>query len=161
MSKRSVFCISNSRTQAAQIADGLRSEGYSDEGISTFFPDGAMSRDFADEKGTKAAEVAATGVGTWSLLGDTLGWLAATGRLLSGAAVGAAVGCIAGALIGMGIPEHQAKLFGGKVGPLISADRMVAALSGAAIGAAAGGIAGATARGHHHPIWPASRELAD
>ena len=34
---------------------------------------------------------------------------------LSGAAVGAAVGGIAGALIGMGIPEYEAKRYEGKI----------------------------------------------
>jgi uncharacterized membrane protein len=34
---------------------------------------------------------------------------------LSGAAVGATVGGISGALIGMGIPEYEAKMYEGKV----------------------------------------------
>ena len=132
MSKKSVFCISNSRTQAAQIVDGLRGKGFSNDDISTLFPDKATSRDFAYEKHTKAPEVATTGAGTGGLLGGTLGWLVGIGSLaipgvgpliaagpivaaLSGAAVGAAVGGIAGALIGMGIPEYEAKRYEGKV----------------------------------------------
>jgi hypothetical protein len=96
----------------------------------------------------KASKVPATVSGTGGLLAGTLGWLVATGSLLSGAVAGAAVGCIAGPLIGIGMPEHEAKRHEGKVGPLIAADALVAALTGAAVGAAVGGIAGATAQGH-------------
>jgi uncharacterized membrane protein len=65
-------------------------------------------------------------------LGGALGWLVGIGALaipgvgpfiaagpilaaLSGAAVGAAVGGITGALIGMGIPEFEAKRYEGRV----------------------------------------------
>jgi hypothetical protein len=132
MSKTSVFCITTSRSQAEQIVDGLRSEGFSNNDISALFPDKDTARDFAHEKHTKAPEGAATGAGTGGLLGGTLGWLAGVGTLiipgvgpllaagpivaaLSGAAVGAAVGGIAGALIGMGIPEYEAKRYEGKI----------------------------------------------
>jgi hypothetical protein len=132
MSKKSVFCITNSRDQAALIVDHLRIAGFSNNDISALFPDKATSRDFAHEKNTKAPEGAAAGVGTGGLLGGALGWLAGIGALaipgvgpliaagpivaaLSGAAVGAAVGGITGALIGMGIPEYEAKRYEGKV----------------------------------------------
>jgi hypothetical protein len=132
MSKKSVFCIANSRNEAALIVDQLRSAGFSNNDISALFPDKATSRDFAHEKNTKAPEGAATGAGTGGLLGGGLGWLAGIGALaipgvgplvaagpivaaLSGAAVGATVGGITGALIGMGIPEFEAKRYEGKV----------------------------------------------
>ena len=84
------------------------------------------TRDFAHEHNTKAPEGAATGAGTGALVGGTLGWLAGIGTLaipgvgpliaagpimaaLSGAAVGGTVGGVSGALIGMGIPEYEAK----------------------------------------------------
>ena len=132
MSKTSVFCITNSRIQADQIVEGLRSEGFSNNDISALFPDKATSRDFAHEKHTKAPEGAAAGAGSGGLLGGALGWLVGVGTLaipgvgpliaagpivaaLSGAAVGATVGGIAGALIGMGIPEYEAKRYEGKL----------------------------------------------
>ena len=132
MSKTSVFCIANSRTQAAQIVDGLLSEGFSNNEISALFSDRDTSRDFAHEKHTEAPEGAATGLGAGGLVGGTLGWLAGIGSLaipgvgpliaagpivaaLSGAAVGAAVGGIAGVLIGLGIPEYEARRYEGKV----------------------------------------------
>jgi hypothetical protein len=66
------------------------------------------------------------------VLGGALGWLAGIGSLaipglgpfiaagpimaaLGGAAAGGAIGGIAGALVGMGIPEYEAKRYEGKV----------------------------------------------
>lgn len=132
MSKKSVICITTSEAQAAGIVDCLKEEGFSNNDISALFPDKAGTRDFAHEKGTKAPEGAATGAGTGAVLGGAFGWLAGIGALaipgvgpfvaagpiaaaLSGAAVGGAVGGIAGALIGLGIPEYEAKRYEGKV----------------------------------------------
>jgi hypothetical protein len=132
MSKKSVFCIANSTLQANQIVDTLREQGFSNNDISALFPDNEGTRDFAHEKGTKAPEGATAGAGSGALLGGALGWLAGIGALaipgvgpfvaagpiaaaLSGAAVGGAVGGITGALIGMGIPEYEAKRYEGKV----------------------------------------------
>jgi hypothetical protein len=67
-----------------------------------------------------------------AVLGGALGWLAGIGALaipglgpfiaagpimaaLAGAGVGGAVGGLAGALIGMGIPEYEAKRYEGRV----------------------------------------------
>jgi len=132
MSKKSVICIATSEAQAARIVDSLKQEGFSNNDISALFPDRTGTRDFAHEKGTKAPEGAATGAGSGAVLGGALGWLAGIGALaipglgpfvaagpiaaaLSGAAVGGAVGGIAGALIGLGIPEYEAKRYEGKV----------------------------------------------
>src|SRR5262245_6919916 len=131
MSKKSVICIANSRTQAETIVERLKSSGFSPNDISVLFPDKASSREFAHEKNTKAPEGAATGAGTGGAVGGVLGWLAGIGALaipgvgpfiaagpimaaLSGAAVGAAVGGITGALVGMGIPEYEAKRYEGR-----------------------------------------------
>lgn len=132
MAKKAVFCIANSEIQAAHIVDRLRDEGFSNNDISVLFPDKTGTRDFAMQKGTKAPEGAATGAGTGAVVGGALGWLAGIGALaipgvgpfvaagpiaaaLSGAAVGGAVGGIAGSLIGLGIPEYEAKRYEGKV----------------------------------------------
>jgi hypothetical protein len=132
MSKKSVLCIASSENQASMIVDRLNNDGFSNNDISVLFPDKAGTRDFAVEKGTKAPEGAAAGAGTGAALGGALGWLAGIGALaipgvgpfvaagpiaaaLSGAAVGGAVGGIAGALIGMGIPEYEAKRYEGKI----------------------------------------------
>jgi len=132
MSKKAVFGIVKSESQATAIVDELKSTGFSSSDISALFPDKQGSRDFAHEQNTKAPEGAATGAGAGGLLGGTLGWLAGIGALaipglgpflaagpimglLSGAAVGAATGGLTGALIGYGMPEVEAKRYEGKV----------------------------------------------
>lgn len=132
MSKKSVFCIATSRPQAEQIVDRLKNANFSNNDISVLFPDKQTNRDFAHEKNTKAPEGAITGAGTGGVLGGALGWLAGIGALaipgvgpfiaagpimaaLSGAAIGAAAGGVAGALIGMGVPELEAKRYEGKL----------------------------------------------
>jgi hypothetical protein len=132
MSKKSVFCIATSRSQAEQIVERLKIANFSNNDISVLFPDKETSRDFAHEKHTKAPEGIATGASTGGVVGGALGWLVGIGALaipgvgpfiaagpilaaLSGAAVGATVGGIAGGLIGLGIPELEAKRYENKI----------------------------------------------
>ena len=132
MSKKSVFCITASREQANRFVDQLKTANFSNNDISVLFPDKGTSRDFAHEKNTKAPEGTVAGAGTGGVIGGALGWIAGIGALaipgvgpfiaagpilaaLSGVAVGAAVGGIAGGLIGLGIPEIEAKRYEGKV----------------------------------------------
>ena len=132
MSKSSVICIAKTESQAINIVNQLRAGGFSSNDISVLLPDKSGTRDFAHEQHTKAPEGAATGGVTGGVLGGALGWLAVIGALaipgvgpfiaagpimaaLGGAAVGGAVGGITGALIGLGIPEYEAKRYEGKV----------------------------------------------
>ena len=132
MSKKSVFCITPSREQANRIVDQLKAADFSNNDISVLFPDKGTTRDFAHEKNTKSPEGAVAGAGTGGVIGGALGWIAGIGALaipgvgpfiaagpimaaLSGVAVGAAMGGIAGGLIGLGIPEIEAKRYEGKV----------------------------------------------
>jgi hypothetical protein len=132
MSKKSVFCIANSRNQADRIVDQLKASNFSNNDISVLFPDKGTTKDFAHEKNTKAPEGAVTGASTGGVVGGALGWIAGIGALaipgvgpfiaagpilaaLSGAAIGATVGGIAGGLIGLGIPELEAKRYEGKI----------------------------------------------
>lgn len=132
MSTKSVFCIATSRAQADTIVEHLKQAGFSYNDISVLFPDKSSTREFAHEKSTKAPEGAATGAGTGGAIGGALGWLAGIGALaipgvgpfiaagpimaaLSGAAIGATVGGIGGALIGMGVPEYEAKRYEGLI----------------------------------------------
>lgn len=128
----SVFCIAPTQTIANQIVDRLKASAFNDNDISVLFPDKGSTRDFAHEKNTKAPEGATVGAGAGGVVGGTLGLLAGIGLLaipgigpfiaagpimasLSGIAVGAALGGITGALVGMGIPEIEAKRYEGKV----------------------------------------------
>ena len=127
-----VFCTVKTSTQATQIADSLKDAGFSHNDISVLMPDKDGTKDFAVDNQTKAPEGATAGVGTGALLGGGLGWLAGIGALaipgvgpliaagpimaaLTGAALGGSLGGVTGALIGMGIPEYEARLYEGKL----------------------------------------------
>ena len=128
---KSVFCTATA-AQTEAIIRNLKTAGFSSNDISVLMADKSGTKDFAHEHNTKAPEGAATGAGTGAVLGGALGWLAGIGALaipglgpfiaagpimaaLSGAAVVGAVGGITGALVGMGIPEFEAKRYEGKV----------------------------------------------
>lgn len=128
---KAVFCIVNI-SKAERIVERLKAAAFSNNDISVIMADKSGTRDFAHEHNTKAPEGAATGAGTGAVVGGALGWLAGIGSLaipgvgpliaagpimaaLSGAAIGGSVGGITGALIGMGIPEFEAKQYEGKV----------------------------------------------
>jgi hypothetical protein len=130
--KNAVYCIAQSRAQAETIVDGLRAAGFPANDISVLLPDKSGTRDFAHEQNTKLPEGAATGGVAGMGVGAVLGWLAGVGTLaipgvgpfiaagpimaaLGGAAVGGAAGGIIGALVGMGIPEYEAKHYEGKI----------------------------------------------
>ena len=125
---QAVFCIAKTEGQAQRIVVDLKSAGFSNNDISVLFPDKTGTRDFAHEHHTKAPEGAAAGAGTGGLLGGGLGWLVGIGALaipgvgpfiaagpimaaLSGAALGATTGGLVGGLIGLGIPEIEAKRY--------------------------------------------------
>jgi hypothetical protein len=127
-----VFCIAHSEQHAGRMVDDLKASGFSSDDISVLLADRSTTRDFAHVHSTKAPEGATAGAGTGGVLGGALGWLIGAGMLvipgagpfiaagpimamLSGAALGAAAGGIAGALVGMGIPELEAKQFEGKL----------------------------------------------
>lgn len=133
MSKnKSVFGIVKTRPEAEGLVADLQAAGFSTGDISVLFPDKGATRDFAHEQSTKAPEGAIIGSGVGGIAGGVIGLLAGIGMIalpglgaliaagpvmavLSGAAVGAAAGSLAGALIGLGIPEIQAKLYEGKI----------------------------------------------
>ena len=134
MSMKSVFCIATSREQADRIVDQLKIANFSNNDISVLFPDKGTSRDFAHEKSTKAPEGAAVwrrhghprrrSVGldrrNWRS-GHPRGWTLHRRRPDYGRAQwrghrsrrprwASRVG-----LIGLGIPELEAKRYEGKI----------------------------------------------
>jgi len=127
-----VFGIYQTQGDVEFAVDALRSEGFRNTDVSVLFPDNKGSKDFAIEKHTKAPEGTAAGATAGSVIGGVLGGLAGVGALaipgigpliaagpivavLTGIGVGGAVGGIAGALIGMGIPEYEAKRYEGRI----------------------------------------------
>jgi len=130
--KNAVYCIVPDRTQAERIVESLRGAGFASGDISVLLPDKSGTRDFAHEQNTKMPEGATTGGVAGMGVGAVLGWLAGIGTLaipgvgpfiaagpimaaLGGAAVVGAAGGIIGGLVGMGIPEYEAKLYDGKI----------------------------------------------
>jgi hypothetical protein len=126
------FGIYRTQADVEYAVDLLRAEGFRSTDISVLLPENQGTKDFAVEKNTKAPEGTATGATTGAVVGGALGWLAGIGALaipgvgpliaagpvvaaLTGVGVGGAIGGIGGALIGMGIPEYEAKRYEGKV----------------------------------------------
>ena len=127
-----VFGIYPDQLTAEDAVDSLRNSGFRSVDISVLFPDNQGTKDFAHEKHTKAPEVAVAAGSSGAVIGGALGWLAGIGALaipgigpfiaagpimgmLGGIGVGGALGGLAGALIGLGIPEYEAKRYEGRI----------------------------------------------
>lgn len=127
--KKSVFGVVKNQEQAQILVNDLLNKGFSRESISVLVSDvdGVVAKDVV-EKHTKAAEGAASGGVTGGIIGGLLGLLAGIGSIavpglgmfaaagpilgaLSGSGVGGGLGLIIGSLIGLGIPEYEAKHF--------------------------------------------------
>jgi hypothetical protein len=118
------------------LPESLRTPSASGVNVATV-KDGKVGREpgpgeIGTEKNTKAPEGATTGAVSGATVGGVLGLLAGIGALaipgvgpfiaagpimatLAGMGVGGAVGGLTGALIGMGIPEFEAKKYEGRL----------------------------------------------
>jgi len=129
---QAVMCLVATTAEAECLVNCLREAGFNTNDISMLLPDISGNRDLSYEKHSKAPEGTATGASAGALLGGAFGWLTGTGTVvipalgslvaagpiiaaLSVAAIGTAIGGIAGGLIGLGIPEFEAKQYEGKV----------------------------------------------
>jgi len=121
--KRSIFALFAENAAAENVIEQLKAAGVAPEDISILFAEPP-----GEKPATKAPEGTATGGTAGFVLGGVLGWLAGIGSFaipgigafiaagpimaaLSGAAVGAAMGGVTGALVGMGIPEYEARRY--------------------------------------------------
>src|ERR1041384_3582483 len=126
------FGIYRDRVSVENAVDALRAADFRNTDISVLFPENEGTKDFAVAKQTKAPEGTTTGATSGAVIGGGLGWLAGIGALaipglgpliaagpivaaLAGAGAGGVVGGITGALIGMGIPEYEAKRYEGRI----------------------------------------------
>ena len=126
------FGIYPDQMSVGEAVDALKRSGFRNTDISVLFPENVGNKDLAHEKHTKAPEGAVAGASTGAIIGGALGWLAGIGLLavpglgpfiaagpivaaLSGIGAGGAVGGFAGALIGVGIPEYEAKRYEGRI----------------------------------------------
>jgi len=131
-SQTAVFAIFPDQEAVEEAVDALRASNFRAADISVLFSSTESSKEFAHEQNTKAPEGAATGVAAGAVVGGGLGWLAGIGAIaipgvgpliaagpimamLAGAAGGGALGGLTGALVGLGIPEYEAKRYEGLV----------------------------------------------
>lgn len=130
--KTAVFGIYSTRQDVERAADVLARSGFPVTDISVLIPESLGSKDLGTTKATKAPEGAAAGASSGAVLVGTLGLLAGIGALaipgigpliaagpilstLAGIGVGGAIGGFTGALIGVGIPEYEAKRYEGRL----------------------------------------------
>jgi hypothetical protein len=118
--------VFDERNDAELAARDLREKGFKDDEIGYAWRDDAGK---THQEGNKSGEMAASGAGTGVVLGGIIGAGAAllipgvgpvvSGGLLASALAGAATGAVAGgvaggvggALVGLGIPEDEAKYY--------------------------------------------------
>ncbi|HZT38690.1 MAG TPA: quinol:electron acceptor oxidoreductase subunit ActD [Bryobacteraceae bacterium] len=127
-----VFGIYPNQQMLDDAVSRLQAEGFRNTDISVLFPENLGNKDLKTEKNTKAPEGVTAGATTGAVVGGALGWLAGIGALaipglgpviaagpivalLTGIGAGGVVGGVAGALVGMGIPEYEAKRYEGRV----------------------------------------------
>ena len=132
MANKAVFGLYTTRRQVENAVNELRAQGFRNTDISVLFPENVGTKDLAHAKATKAPEGVATGATSGAVVGGALGWLAGVGALaipgvgpliaagpiiaaLTGVGVGGTVGGIAGGLVGLGIPEYEAKRYEGRI----------------------------------------------
>ena len=130
--KTAVFGIYSTVAAADAATDAVVRAGFLPANLSALMPENLGSRPIATEKASKAPEGAAAGASTGAVLGGALGVLASIGALaipgvgpliaagpivaaLAGLGAGGVVGGFTGALIGMGIPEYEAKRYVGRI----------------------------------------------
>ncbi|HKG21678.1 MAG TPA: hypothetical protein VKC34_07245 [Blastocatellia bacterium] len=117
----------NSRPNADRAVEDLVHYGFMRDDISLLMSDATRGREFGMQMATKAPEGAATGATIGGVLGAIAAGLVALGILavpglglvaagpivatLAGLGAGAAAGGLTGALIGLGVPEHEAKFY--------------------------------------------------
>jgi hypothetical protein len=129
---RVVYGIYTNREHAEEAVESLRTSGIRPEDVSVLLPDNVGTKDIGYEKHTKAPETAVTGAATVGVVGGALGWLLGIGALaipgvgpflaagpimgaLAGIGAGTVIGGLGGALVGLGIPEYEAKRYEGRI----------------------------------------------
>jgi hypothetical protein len=132
MKNTAVFGIFSNKLQVDEAMDTLRLDGFRPADIAVLYPENSGSKDFAHDKATKAPEGAVTGIGVGALTGGALGWLAGIGAFaipelaplaaagpivgaMAGAGALGTLGGLAGALVGLGLPEYEAKRYEGRL----------------------------------------------
>jgi hypothetical protein len=118
--------------QTTRVIEALKSAGFTNDDISVLMPDEYGAQELGYEKHSKAPEGVCFGAVIGAVMGGILGYLAGIGALtfsglgslsaagpvlacLSGIAVLGMAGGLIGALIGLSIPEYEAKKYERKI----------------------------------------------
>jgi hypothetical protein len=123
--------VFKTRGAAERAVDELVHFGFSRDDISLLMSDATRGREFAMQMATKAPEGVATGATIGGVIGAIAAGLVALGIIvvpglglvaagpvvatLAGLGAGAAAGGMTGALIGLGLPEREAKFYNDEV----------------------------------------------
>jgi hypothetical protein len=127
----SVFGVYHDRPGVEEAVNVLCAAGFRGADISVLFQENQGTKDFAHIKSTKSPEGAVVGAGVGGIIGAVLAWLVSTGTMtipsldvlatagpvvaaLAGLGALGAVGAVLGALVGLSIPEYEAKRFLGR-----------------------------------------------
>lgn len=128
----SVFGVFENKTDVEHAVELLKHENFRNSDISILMPNTEATESVAHENATRVPEGAAVGAVGGFAVGGALGWLAGIGILaipgigpilaagpiaaaIAGAGVGGAIGGMSGALVGIGIPEYEAKRYEGLI----------------------------------------------
>jgi hypothetical protein len=126
------FGIFADEATAKDAVEALKNSGFRAADISLMLADNLGTKDFAHERHSKAPEGAATGGGVAGVAAGVLGYFVGAGAMsvpgleplaaagpvmaaLGGMGAGAIVGGITGGLVGLGIPEYEAKRYTGRI----------------------------------------------
>lgn len=129
---RAVFGIYSTSVPAGEAIDRLKRAGFTGGDVSVLMPARPHDGGLGYERASKSPERAMGGAAGGALVGAGIGWLAGMGALgipgigpfvaagpllsaLAGIGFGGTVGGIAGALVGMGVPEYEARRYEGFV----------------------------------------------
>jgi hypothetical protein len=129
---KAVTAVYKDRDSARLAVDRLLEAGFSRDDISALTADASLpGRQFGVDTKSKAPEGAAVGAATGGVIGAAAAALVALGAIaipglglvaagpvmaaLAGAGAGGAAGGIIGAIAGMGVPEHEARMFADEV----------------------------------------------
>ncbi len=133
MSTKTLTAIYDDLSTANHAISMLKTNGFSDGELSILAADGSFDKNIKIEEHTKAPEGTSTGAVVGGAVGATLAGLTAVGTVtltggaglvaagpivaaLAGGGAGAATSGVIGGLIGMGMPETEAKLVDERLG---------------------------------------------
>jgi hypothetical protein len=126
------FGVFPDRRSIETVVTSLKREGFQSSDISVLFRDSRGNWEFAAQKDSKSAAAAASGTSSAGAAHGALRWLAGISAIaipgqgtfvavgpirsaLEGTAFGSIHGALAGSLIGMGVPESEARRYEGRI----------------------------------------------